>query len=618
MESRRAPSSRLISEEQLRAVDYEVEAGASRDSLSVEIFQKFGKVLISIQPRPSAVKSLYLAEKSRLTSRKGSRLGIGDHNSEYTLCSNACSSDFLTSSASLLSVAPRSSLHVSPPTDNHYFRNNRPHEKCFVYTQFQTTMNPCSVDTQTKPPTPTRTNKSDRVSSTLIIISETSSDTIRPKNHDLDFSHFNYRLDKLERKVMRQEMVVRSLSPARSPPSSEASARPAEPRPGCSYVQQYSHVPPAPPLTPAHASTIDRGHSSEQYGREFTTYDGLTARARRHSASVPVKHAEVRSVAAERVHKIRQKLNPVRDYRLMDTVHYLAQGEFAPRDDGIKLTPSREAVLSDIIWEDVCRTHWPSTRLSRRGDRPPRADLQRQIDGLLRERIAHVERRRRRHYRIIKLNHRHESCRPLGKTGDIIVANKHHDDGWRRRRDTPRGHRGDSSNANKNSTICMQFPELQRNAYRVEESSPGPSYGVSGAPQHREATCCFHTSAAPAPSLNRPAAPAAEPGLARDKTKSKTARLVVKKDPPRKYSKEEPNLEQFILLPTLVARTPSNLKRQKKFNALYHRILNSHLQNCAESDRRPGSGALGPSPSKHDLSKKDIGFNIHMASSNEN
>ncbi|CAH2048520.1 unnamed protein product, partial [Iphiclides podalirius] len=218
-------------------------------------------------------------------------------------------------------------------------------------------------------------------------------------------------------------------------------------------------------------------------------------------------------MAAERVHKIRHKLNPVRDYRLMDTVHYLAQGEFAPRDDGIKLTPSREAVLSDIIWEDVCRTHWPNARLARRQhcDRyNNRFELQRLIDNLLRERVAHVERRRRRHYRIVKLNHRHESCRPVGKTGDIIVAS-HKSRQSNEDSEVPvmkknaasvvlANNKCDERNPRRShrSHDRMTYPWLRRKKYKQNDCSPGPSSAV-----YRSAASKDRSSGYPASNLNK-------------------------------------------------------------------------------------------------------------------
>ncbi|KAG6440667.1 hypothetical protein O3G_MSEX001406 [Manduca sexta] len=420
-------------------------------------------------------------------------------------------------------------------------------------------------------------------------------------------------------------------------------------RPGCSYIEHYSHVPEtsafqryaqqAPPLSPSKATTLEKEHNSEQYGRDFTTYDGITARGRRQCASVPCKRDEVPKLAAERVHKIRHKLNPVRDYRLMDTVHYLAQGEFAPRDDGIKLTPSREAVLSDIIWEDVCRTHWPNARLGRRGhpercnDRgTTRGELQRLIDSLLRERVAHVERRRRRHYRIVKLNHRHESCRPMGKTGDIIVASHKNrqtsDDVVVSDQNTDamvamNRRRGEMSprRTPRSFDRLMAADVRQKHRIRQEECRPGPSCAVR-APTTREQTCCFQTSNTTKPETS--VALMQQPqqripnqdvtsgsSLSTCKPQAKNPRLVVKKETSRRKhnSREEPNLEHYILLPTLVVRTPSNMKRQKKFNELYHRILNN-AENC------PAYPVAVDQNKNLNPNKKDIGFNISITLSN--
>lgn len=422
------------------------------------------------------------------------------------------------------------------------------------------------------------------------------------------------KIDQLERRIRRQDMVLHSIDPHVNVSSSDEEYKDitmkstsASGRPGCSYIEQYSHIPETSAfqrLSPSKATTIEKEHNSEQYGRDFTTYDGITARGRRQTASVPYKRDDAPKMAAERVHKIRHKLNPVRDYRLMDTVHYLAQGEFAPRDDGIKLTPSREAVLSDIIWEDVCRTHWPSARLGRRVTHPERVstrgELQRLIDSLLRERVAHVERRRRRHYRIVKLNHRHESCRPVGKTGDIIVAShknkppsgekemggSEHNAGsavmssrkWQEH-SPQRSHRS-------HDRLTSPEPSHKRHT-KQDDCSPGPSYAVSRGGNNREPTCCYRAS--------NPSRPENLQKRTRNECKQKltssgsgssgkplgrTPRLVVKKEVShKKCPKEEPNLEHFILLPTLVIRTPSNVKRQKKFNELYHRILNVRINN---------------------------------------
>ncbi|XP_072948806.1 uncharacterized protein [Epargyreus clarus] len=414
-------------------------------------------------------------------------------------------------------------------------------------------------------------------------------------------------------------------------------------RPGCSYIEQYSHIPETsafqrysqqgPPVSANKATNLEKEHNSEQYGRDFTAYDGITARGRRQSASVPCKRDDIPKVAAERVHKIRHKLNPVRDYRLMDTVHYLAQGEFAPRDDGIKLTPSREAVLSDIIWEDVCRTHWPNTRLGRRithADRySTRGELQRLIDNLLRERVAHVERRKRRHYRIVKLNNRNENCRPVGKTGDIIVAN--HKNKQNSRDLIVNDHktnsavmadrrRGDKSPRKSHKSYeRMIIPGIQPTSpFHHHDCSPGPSYAAYPA-SNREPTNCYHTSTsnnqrqniASCSPKDKTQELSSSSSISAYKGATRKPRLVVKKDASRRKfaSKEEPNLEHFILLPTLVVRTPSNMKRQKKFNELYHRILNVHI-NEAQNDSPEADVPGCASNSKPN--KKDIGFNINI------
>ncbi|XP_047991551.1 uncharacterized protein LOC125230456 [Leguminivora glycinivorella] len=383
-------------------------------------------------------------------------------------------------------------------------------------------------------------------------------------------------------------------------------------RPGCSYTEHYSHIPEtsafqryaqqSSSLSPSKGATIEKEHNSEQYGRDFTTYDGLTARGRRQTASATSKRDDVPQ-AAERMVKIRHKLNPVRDYRLMDTVHYLAQGEFAPRNDGIKLTPSREAVLSDIIWEDVCRTHWPTARLGRRHtqDRSnTRSELQRLIDSLLRERVAHVERRRRRHYRIVK--HTQHSAGRVGKTGDIIVASgkhKHHDE------EPPSGYTHHASGLmmcnNKwpdhrthRSDDRLISPERRRVVQ--EECTPGPSYAVPRS--RREPTCCYHAAGTSRqPDRTRNIRDTKERysscSTASSEKHRKNPRLVVRKDSSRKkYHEKELNLEHFILLPTLVVRTPSNVRRQKKFNELYHRILNqlSTEQNRGSKEQTDSRG----------------------------
>lgn len=452
---------------------------------------------------------------------------------------------------------------------------------------------------------------------TLIVTNTSSEETTQPITNKIN--NLTKRIDHLEHHILRQDMVFRNFDADATASSSDEETKrhgdnmrtySGSGRPGCSYIQQYSHVPEtsafqryahqAAPLSPSKATTIEKEHNSEQYGRDFTTYDGITARGRRQCASVPCKRDDIPKLAAERVHKIRHKLNPVRDYRLMDTVHYLAQGEFAPRDDGIKLTSSREAVLSDIIYEDVCRTHWPNTRLGRRAHAErcnTRGELQRLIDNMLRERVAHVERRRRRHYRIVKLNHRHESCRPLGKTGDIIVASHKNRPGSEDAAGSGPGsiimsdRRQEEISRRSHGSHEMLMPEMRsRHRSRLDESSPGPSY-AKRSPSSREPTCCYHHTstkhectvcgASVAYSGHKEERkPDLTSGSSTSGYKTKSPRLIVKKDcNRRKQAKEEPNLEHYILLPTLVVRTPSNMKRQKKFNDLYHRILNIQKQN---------------------------------------
>lgn len=599
------------------------------------------------------------------SDKSGSRLAIGDHSSfmtrkfyfyillfkclysinsviflldysedDHIVNSIACGteqdytkSESDTDRASSVTIQVESSTVVSkcsrtddlPRKVNVYNTIQRSAEKCYVYTQPPLNMNlpktEANTDRDKKVPT---TNKVDIAT---LIITNTSSEASDQAPPSFTTIHtLNKRIDHLERKILRQEMVFRSIDPNIPLSSSDEESKDnimkttsGTGRAGCSYIQQYSHVPEtsafqryaqqAAPLSPSKATTLEKEHNSEQYGRDFTAYDGITARGRRQCASVPCKRDDVPKMAAERVHKIRHKLNPVRDYRLMDTVHYLAQGEFAPRDDGIKLTPSREAVLSDIIWEDVCRTHWPNARLGRRVAHPERfntrCELQRLIDSLLRERVAHVERRRRRHYRIVKLNHRHESCRPMGKTGDIIVASHKNRQGdevaisdhtaasammtERRREDassrkTPRSH-------DRLGPETRQFRHSQDRNYGYDDCPAGPSYAANRSPAAREPTCCYQTSS-PTKPTRASGSPKKRRNGSHDLTsasssgcKTKSPRLVVKKDGGHRkhHNKDEPNLEHYILLPTLVVRTPSNMKRQKKFNELYHRILNVHM-----------------------------------------
>ncbi|XP_073956849.1 uncharacterized protein isoform X3 [Choristoneura fumiferana] len=562
MDDNQTPSKKKfisIQEEKLiRKVEYESIARASVHSpkkqllLDLEILQKSSsplkpsqRVVVSIKQRGLIpIKTIYIAEKNRFHPKRGleksgTRLAIGDHSSFTT------------------HISQNTSSSASPDLDETKKQQLEDQKK-----------NKVSLDTE-------------------ITVNEEYKD-----------------------------ITMKSTS--------------ASGRPGCSYIEQYSHIPETSAfqrLSPSKATTIEKEHNSEQYGRDFTTYDGITARGRRQTASVPYKRDDAPKMAAERVHKIRHKLNPVRDYRLMDTVHYLAQGEFAPRDDGIKLTPSREAVLSDIIWEDVCRTHWPSARLGRRVTHPERVstrgELQRLIDSLLRERVAHVERRRRRHYRIVKLNHRHESCRPVGKTGDIIVAShknkppsgekemggSEHNAGsavmssrkWQEH-SPQRSHRS-------HDRLISPEPSHKRHS-RQDDCSPGPSYAVSRGGNNREPTCCYRAS--------NPSRPEKLQKLTRNECKQKltssgsgtsgkplgrTPRLVVKKEVShKKCPKEEPNLEHFILLPTLVIRTPSNVKRQKKFNELYHRILNVRINNGQETADNEAA------VQKPDQNQKDIGL----------
>lgn len=498
---------------------------------------------------------------------------------------------------------------------NQQRQNKISNEKCYIYEQPHVIMNLPNVNNKLE--SYKNTNKVDRA--TLTARNSSSAETFISLRV---LKKLQKKIENLERKILNQDMVLQSIDSNLPTSSSDEEIREnmggnLVGHPGCSYIEQYSHVPETSAfqryaqqtasVSAKKGTNLGKDHNSEQYGRDFTTYDGLTARGRRQSSSVPGKRDDIPKMAAERVHKIRHKLNPVRDYRLMDTVHYLAQGEFAPRDDGIKLTPSREAVLSDIIWEDVCRTHWPNARLARRqyNDRySSRFELQRLIDNLLRERVAHVERRRRRHYRIVKLNHRHESCRPVGKTGDIIVAshksrqsneqnndremrtinknvasailaNKKHDE-WNSRANPGRSHK---------SNDRLTYPWLRRKKCKQNDCSPGPSTAVCQSTTSKNPTSCYQSS-----NLNKSVKitetaqgtyKTSESTLSKDKGNVKVPRLLVKKDSlRRKYSfKQKSNLEHFILLPTLVVRTPSNIKRQRKFNELYHRVLNVQTNN---------------------------------------
>ncbi|KAM3965339.1 uncharacterized protein ACR2FA_000731 [Aphomia sociella] len=696
MENKQSPSKKLISiqeEKLIREIVYSSLSGGLPRQLKRELLldleiyprgptrrQASQRVLVSIKPRTPAIKTLYIAEKSRFCAKKGSdksssRLAIGDHSSftSHTIedasnilksiaCETSKQSHEISESESeknssnidqeeTSATVTKYSQSSDTQSQNVYALPRRSSKKCYVYTQPQLIMNLNKVDAKTDKP---KINPRKVDIATLIVANTSSEDSALPCASTLH--KLNKRIDYLECKIMRQEMVFRSIDPNITLSSSDEESKDnvmrnysGTGRPGCSYIEQYSHIPETSafqrhaqqtaPLSPSKAAILEKEHNSEQYGRDFTTYDGITARGRRQCASVPCKRDDAPKMAAERVHKIRHKLNPVRDYRLMDTVHYLAQGEFAPRDDGIKLTPSREAVLSDIIWEDVCRTHWPNTRLSRRVAHSERCntrcELQRLIDSLLRERVAHVERRKRRHYRIVKLNHRHESCRPVGKTGDIIVASHKNREGnddktvpnndinaasaeitdrrWEEQ-NMCRGHR---------SHDRLILPDIRQRYHqsRLDDGCPGPSYVVPRPQTKRKATCCYHTSS---PVKSERDANVTDKTNRRIKDQdvtsgssssckpaAKSPRLVVKKDTSRrKYqSKEEPDLEHYILLPTLVVRTPSNVKRQKKFNELYHRILNVHLNKTQNVSLKPEE----PEQEANEYSNtKDIGFNINI------
>ncbi|XP_013186824.1 uncharacterized protein LOC106132056 [Amyelois transitella] len=693
MENKQTSSKKkLISireEKLIREVNYDGLVGASpRLSkkellLDLEILKKgqsrhpaLQRVLVSIKPRQvPAIKTLYIAEKSRYYNKKsskrsGSRLAIGDHSSFVTRYSEDDSDQFLKSVACIPEKQTKKSeiecRKVSSSSEQ--VETSTTASKCFLakyqnavsqplaryYARNPTSnMNSLNVDVTTN-----EQNKPDKVDISTYIFSNTSlQQSPLPSQSTLNMLH--KRIETLERKILRQERVFRSIDPNMHLSSSDEESKGFAMRnisgtahPGCSYIQQYSHIPETSafqrynqqqtaPLSPSKAATLEKEHNSEQYGRDFTTYDGITARGRRQCASVPCKREDVPKMAAERVHKIRHKLNPVRDYRLMDTVHYLAQGEFAPRDDGIKLTPSREGVLSDIIWEDVCRTHWPNARLGRRlphTDRyNMRCELQRLIDSLLRERVAHVERRKRRHYRIVKLNHRHENCRPVGKTGDIIVAShkdRHEENKEAALSDYNTGgtsnlerHRenGNTRKSHRSHDRLTFQDTRQRRHMREEECVAGPSYAAHRTSNNREATCCYHTSSPT--KLDRGTAPTTSTrgniinnltsasSISTNKYQSRNPRLVVKKEASRrKYqSKDEPDLEHYILLPTLVVRTPSNVKRQKKFNELYHRILNVQLKNADTNADRQQSQNNNEKPS----TKADVNINTVLSDSSD-
>ncbi|CAH0715681.1 unnamed protein product, partial [Brenthis ino] len=637
------------------------------------------KVLVSIKPKApnsKAIKALYLAEKSRYHTKKSSeksrsRLAIGDHSTvttnltgetTNTVSSLACSSYLYQKRAHSEIIAEKtstsrleSSTEITKWSDitsqDTTVYKQRSAEKCYVYTQPQLTMTYPKVDKNfdTNKCSPRKVDIG-----TLVITNTPSEDILLSPNNIITL---NKRIEDLERKILKQEMVFRSVGPKISLSSSDEESRDhamtttsSTGQPGCSYVE-YSHIPETSafqrysqqpsPLSPSKTTTIQKEHNSEQYGRNFTLYDGITARGRRQCASVPCKRDDASKMAADRVHKIRHQLNPVRDYRLMDTVHYLAQGEFAPRDDGIKLTPSREDVLSDIIWEDVCRTHWPNTRFGRRVPHPERygtrSELQRLIDSLLRERVAHVERRRRRHYRIVKLNHRHENCRPVGKTGDIIVASHKTRSSNEGRKDDMNDHRSikmvegsrntNESKSRRKSRSRDRLPQSEsrhHRHFREEDCPPGPSYVRHRSKVHRDPTCCYHTLSPPnqiRDSKHKSGTTrgtvaqvvTSESSTTTNKARVRNPRLVIKKNSSRKnYNKEEPNLEHFILLPTLVVKTPSNMKRQKKFNELYHRILNVQL-NKAQAD---SNNTVETEKARSTANRRDVGLNINVTLSN--
>ncbi|CAK1556392.1 unnamed protein product [Leptosia nina] len=598
MENKQYPSKKksFIREEKLiKEVDYDSIPGGSNRSqkkpLILEILQKgptfrnsSQKVLVSIKPRAPAIKTLYIAEKSRFQPKKHSeksrsRLAIGDHSSftshysegnldvikintslpklkaniedQLADASSPATSSYLQSSTAVSKCVTSSTsgdVRVIP-------RQRRSSEKCYMYTQPHMTINIPKLETVTES---SKNNPHKTNIGTLIVTNTSSNDTITSSAKNI--LNINKRIDWLEQRILRQEMVFRTLDPNIQLSSDEETESEKvksfhKTAPGCSYVE-YSHIPETSafqryaqqpvPLSPSKATTIQKEHNSEQYGRDFTLYDGITARGRRQCASVPCKRDEIPKIAAERVHKIRHKLNPVRDYRLMDTVHYLAQGEFAPRDDGIKLTPSREAVLSDIIWEDVCRTHWPNTRLGRRIAHPerygPRSELQRLIDSLLRERVAHVERRRRRHYRIVKLNNRHENCRTVGKTGDIIVAsNKNRLEGEEKDVDsdrqagksvTERRHDNNSPRReHKSQEHVLNSEARTQRPHSRDECAPGPSSAANRA-SNKQSTCCYRTSSpANRNNMNKPSnIDTSGSSIVTCKPRPKHPKLIIKKE----------------------------------------------------------------------------------------
>lgn len=474
-------------------------------------------------------------------------------------------------------------------------------------------------------------NKKDNLQSqlnkALSITDKASEKLIQSENKIILINYLTQGLGHLYQKELNQE-TVHSVDQMLQSSDEESNTPPEHSRSKSkrTYVNQYSHIAEKSAFNRhsqhPHSSppkvTIDKNHNSEQYGRDFTTYDEMTARGHRHSASVPLKRNDISRRAAERVHKVRHKLNPVRDYRLMDTVHYLAQGEFAPRDDGVKLTPSREAVLSDIIWEDVCRTNWPSTRLTRRNHQTERGngryELQRLIDSLLRERVAHVERRRRKHYRVVKLNHRFEiGNRILGKTGDIIVATQKKKEG---RNIIGSDHAAKPIN-HEVLPICLKHRSHDRNLHNEEDRNEGSKRRIKldeslpGTSTDTYTRAPIYLNNVKYDEISKNKNKVDEGHTTKEVYKGipspNNPRLIVSKkneSSKRKSQSKATNLEHFIVLPTLVVRTPSNVRRQKKFNELYHRILNTHNEKYSNEAER--------------VQKKDKGFNVRMHSSESN
>ncbi|GBP33852.1 hypothetical protein EVAR_20963_1 [Eumeta japonica] len=502
--------------------------------------------------------------------------------------------------------------------------------------------------------TKTNGSKSGRIDKATLIVTNTSSeDSIH--YYDNVIYQLQRRIDELERKVHGQELIFRSISTSFTVmPSIEhikdhdVDETPRNERPECSYIEQYNQMPETSgfqrtaqctsSLPPSKASSVTRERKYENYLRNFTTYDGITTRGRR-CASVPLKRINMPTKAADRIQRIRHKLNPVKDYKLMDTVHYLAQGEFAPRDDGIKLTPSREAVLSDIIWEDVCRTHWPSTRLAgRRTTRQERvaarAELQRLVDNLLRERVTHAERRRRKQYRIIKLNQ--STVGNVGKTGDIIVAsnkNKHLKEN-RQISGSEHATITSSKRYSMNRPKIIQSNENQPSSSEIcgerhvishDESEPLASSGTRSENNKCDRKICGCPIASTSTKIDRSTLHQTNGNnFGQERTNSnnmatksqvKNPRYIVKKDTygMRNKIKECPNLEHYILLPTLVIRTPSNVRRQKKFNELYHRLIHFHgSDNGRPHESSDDTKEYNCSKRTAPPSKKDIGLNFNI------